>query len=382
MIKPQFRSNFSRNRIGFKGIHVDALVYRLVLAGVALSPVALAATMTVSWASVPLGVMVGGIVGLVAQYAFLRRDKPRRRGPVLLRRAALRCPATDLPTLDAQRLALSEARTAATDLRTDPKAPPTRTLAIARIQARILDSWKVTNISALPRDLTLALTLLERLLNTDPGEAGRIAQLFQRPDVVLGLRQEIDRIARTRATYDRAFAAFQATRVMQAADPAPRNLVIALQSLGTPDIDLWHRIVSEHDPADPAQREAALWCLEQSDCDSAIVATYLSRIAEGAQLESAFVAGDHAFLDRVRQIVENCNAGFYRHQGLGYVPAENASERLGSELEVLAALSGARRWPDPQCVFTEIDGRAPRPRPAWDLAHGRLIAPPDPADYL
>ncbi|WP_323767259.1 hypothetical protein [Antarctobacter sp.] len=361
---------------------MDALVYRLVLAAVALGPAAILIAVPVTSAILPVGMVIGGAGSVFALMTSLRGNSPRRRGPALLRRAALRRPEPDLPSLDDQRLAIANALVAAVDLRAEPDSPPTRATAVARILSRLLDSWNMTDIASLPKDVTLALTLLERCLNADPGEAGRIAQMFQRPDVVLGLRQEIDAIAKTRAAYDRAFAAFQATQVVQAADPAPRSLVEALQSLNTPDIDLWHRIVTDHDPEEPAQRDAALWCAAQPDCDKASVAAYLSRLADGAQLQNAYIEGDTAFLDQVRRIIANCNTGVYRHHGLVYVPAADAARRLTAELDALASLSDTARWPDPQCVFTVLEGHKPRPRPAWDLAKGRPVAAPNRSDYL
>lgn len=360
---------------------MDVLVYRVVHSGVALGPAAVLAAVPAASAFLPLGIILGGVGGLYALLSSFRREKPRRRGPALLRRSALRQPEPGLPTLDEQRLAIAHALVAAVDLRAEPEAPPTRATAVARILSRILDSWNATDIAALPRDLTLSLTLLEQCLNAAPGEAGRIAQLFQRPDVVLGLRQEIDAISKARAAYESAFAAFQATQKLQTT-AAPGTLTDALRQLNTPDIDLWHHIVTEHDPADPPQRQAALWCVAQPGCDHASVATYLSRLADGAQLQNAYIDGDTAFLDQVRGIIANCNAGIYRHRGLDYVPPADATSRLDAELDALASLSDSPRWPAPQCVFTVLEGREPRPRPAWDLSSGRLIAAPKRSDYL
>ncbi|MBT54749.1 MAG: hypothetical protein CMF72_15285 [Mameliella sp.] len=361
---------------------MDVPVYRLLLAGAALCPAALLAAAPVSSAFLPFGIVIGSAGGLLALLSSFRPGKPRRRGPALLRRAALRRAGSDLPTLHDQRLAIAKALEAAVDLRAEPDAPPTRETAIARILTRILDSWNASDIAALPRDLTLTLTLLKQCLKAPPGEAGRIAQLFQRPDVVLGLRQEIDMIAKARASYDQSLAAYQATRELQATAPAPGTLTQALRAMNAPDIDLWHRIVTEHDPTDLAQREAALWCATQPACDHASVAVYLARLADGAQLQNAYIDADSAFLEQVRGIIANCNVGIYRHRGLVYVPPADAVIRLKAKLDALASLSDSPRWPDPQCVFTVLEGRKPHPRPAWDLSSGRLVAAPNRSDYL
>lgn len=363
---------------------MDAFVYRLALTGVAIGPAFLAALLPAPAIGVPIALAIGGMGSLYALMTSLRgrKARPRPAGPVLLRRASLRRRDNTLPSTTDQRLALADALAAAVDLRAEPEAPPTRETAIARILGRILDSWKVTDLADLPPDLTIALTQLERLLKADPGEAGRIAQMFQRPDVVLSLRDEIEKIAEARATYDRAFAAFQATRLMYAASPKPGNLTEALQSLGTVDRDLWHRIVLEHDPTDPAQRSAALWCVSQPECDRATVAAYLSGLPEEAQLQNAEIDGDLGFLGQVRLIIDNCNAGIYRTQELAYTPDSGSAAALARELDGLAVLNREPRWPDPQCLFVLYEGRDPRPRPAWDIALGRLVAAPNRADYL
>lgn len=363
---------------------MDALVYRLALTGLAVGPAFLAALLPAPAIGVPIALAIGGMGSLYALMSSLRgrKARPRPVGPVLLRRASLRRRDNTLPSTTDQRLALADALAAAVDLRAEPEAPPTRETAIARILGRILDSWKVTDLAELPPNLTIALTQLERLLKADPGEAGRIAQMFQRPDVVLSLRDEIEKIAEARAAYDRAFDAFQATCRIFAASPQPGNLTEALQRLGTVDGDLWHRIVLEHDPTDPAQRSAALWCVTQPDCDRATVAAYLATLPDETQLQNAEIDGDLGFLGQVRRIIDNCNAGFYRRQELAFTPDSGSAAALARELDGLAVLNREPRWPDPQCLFVLYEGRDPRPRPAWDIALGRLVAAPNRADYL
>lgn len=363
---------------------MDAFVYRLGLAGVAIGPAFLATLLPASAIGVPIGLAIGGAGSLYALTTSLRgrKARPRPSGPVLLRRASLRRRSAKLPSTAEQRLALADTLAAAVDLRAEPEAPPTHETAIARILGRILDSWNVTDLAELSRDMTIALTQLERLLKAGPGEAGRIAQMFQRPDVVLKLREEIERIAEARAAYDRAFAAFQATALMFAASPRPRTLTEALRSLGTVDRDLWHRIVLDHDPTDPAQRSAALWCVTQPECDRATVAAFLARLPEEAQLQNAEIDGDLDFLAQVRCIIDNCNAGIYRTQELAHVPDRDSAPALVEELDGLAVLNREARWPDPQCILVPLEGRTPRPRPAWDIAQGGLVAAPHRADYL
>lgn len=363
---------------------MDAILYRLLLTGVAIGP-ALVFTLTpATTIGVPVGIALSAVGSAYAVVSSMRGRMPyvQRSGPALLRRGGLRRARKDLPPIKDQRNALADALSAAVECRAEPEAPPTRATAIARILSRMLTGWQVSDLNELPPDLTAALTLLERLLTSDPGEAGRLAQFFQRPDLVLGLRDETDRIARVRERYDRAFAAFEATRVMQAAYPAPRDLRQALESLGTPDTDLWHRIVMEHDPSDPAQRDAALWCVTQANCDRASVAAYFARLPDGAQLQNAALDGDEAFLQRIKYLISRCNASYYTVQEIAFTPPPDAANRLSQELDALAALTEEARWPDPQCVLRPMEGRAPRPRRTWDLTAGRLTAPPHRSDYL
>lgn len=363
---------------------MDALLYRVFLASLAIAPLLILALMPTVPVGIPIAFAVSAMgIGVFALRSVIRRHGSARRiGPALLRNGALRHMRRELPSPAAQRDALADVLAAAHDVRAEPEAPPTRATAVARILSRMLTGWKITDLDDLPDDLAAALTLLERLLNADPGEAGRLAQCFQRPDLVLGLRDEIDRIAYKRARHDHAFAAFEATRVMQAADPAPRDLLEALKFLGEADVDLWHRIVTEHDPFDPAQRAAALWCLSRPDCDRATVAAFFARLTDGAQLQTAARNGDRDFVETVRSLIARCNASYYTKQEIAFAPPPDAKMRLARELDALAELTGAPRLPDPQCAILALDGRAPRPRPAWDLVRGGLVEPPKRADYL
>ena len=363
---------------------MDIVAYRLLFASVAICPALLVALLPTNSFGIPLGIAVGVACGVYGLLMSLRPREAavRRKGPALLRASTLRRPPKDLPALSAQRLSLAESLSAAVELRAEPEAPPSRATAVARILARLMNTWNVTDVAMLPRDLTITLSLLERLLTTSPGEAGRIAQMFQRADVVLRLRDEIDRIARTREAYDRAFAAFQATRLMYAADPAPLSLTQALDALRTPDPDLWHHVVQTHDPSDHDQRDAAVWCIHQPACDRATVAAFLARLPDGAQLATAALDGDDAFLEEVHDLITRCNDGYYTRQDLAYRPPVDATKRLAQELDALATLMQDARWPDPQCVFQRLEGRTPRPRPAWDMTQGRVIRAPNRADYL
>ncbi len=346
----------------------------MLLTALALGPGLIAFALAFLFFGWPAALAILAACGLavVVLVPYLSRMRPKARAPALLRKTVLRNPPTDLPALDLQRGELNRALAAAMDPNAEFHAPPTRENSVARILSRVLDAWGIADTATLPPDKVVTLTLLRRLLTAPPGEAGRIAQMFQRPHVVLGLRDEIDRIAHAREEYDRAFAAYQATpRTRRRGTPA-KSLTDTLGPLETADIDLWHHIVCHHDPEDPAQRAAALWCVAQPACDRATVAAYLAQLPDGSQLQEAARNGDRPFLENIHNLIERCNAGYYSHQELNFLPSPRAEARLAAELDALADLTGEARWPDPKHIFVPLSGRAPRPRPVWERATGRI----------
>ncbi|WP_425072358.1 hypothetical protein [Sagittula sp. S175] len=292
----------------------------------------------------------------------------------------------DLPSETQQRATIVRAL-AAEDSALSLHSSLSREQATAWILRRCLTAWAQRDPGALTSQQMATAFLLTRLLTSSPGEAGRLAQFFRRPDAVLGLRDEVDVMARERAEWDRNQRLYLATQWLwtrQRHEQRMPSLVDALQALGPSDIDLWHRVVLEHDPNNPAQREAALWCLRQRGCDKATVAAYLAQIALDGRLVAAALGHKTAYLDAIRSIIENWNAGHYRTKELALDPPNalvEAAPRVTREMERVSRLIGAQ-WPLPNGAFVRYDGRPARVRRAWDLDTGLLRSDPERSDYF
>ena len=321
-----------------------------------------------------------------------RRDTARDEGfddppPALLRPGALRRAASDLPDHKSMLAYLSAALDPA-DAGAVSGMPETADRATALALAQILANWEAPTVHALSPARLGELYLFERLIRARADEAGALAQFFQRPDLVLDIRDQIGAIAARRRAFDAQQGAFEATLAAwktQARVPRPAALLMALQALDHPDSDLWHRVVLGHDPRDAAQREAALWCVRQPSCDRATVACYMAFLGADGHLEAAARRGDSLWLAGVLAVIEGWNAGRYADHDIGLVPSDAVTEAgpiLAAALDNLSEITGAPRWPDPRGMFTDYAGRSPRPRPAWCLRTGRLTAAPDPADYF
>lgn len=317
------------------------------------------------------------------------------RAPDLLRRSAHRRLPEDLPPPDERRARLAARLDppAETALPRPPELPglvvPDRPeTQLARILSSVAAHWGVEDPARLTDAQVLELHLFDRLLTGTPEEAGRLAQLFRNPDQALTLRDAIGALARYRSDFDEQLAALEATRnvwAAQAATPRPSALLQALRQLDGADPDLWHKVVTEHDPRDAGQAAAAQWCALRGDCDQATVAIYLAGLAAGGRLGAAARAGDERWLAGVRQVILQWNSGHYRRNEIALDPPEavrEAGKPFAAALERLAALTGRPRWEEPRGVFTDYSGRSPRPRTAWDLKTGRLRRAPDPGDYF
>ncbi|MDU8912948.1 hypothetical protein [Aestuariicoccus sp. MJ-SS9] len=265
--------------------------------------------------------------------------------------------------------------------------PETGPAAVARIIDRVVRQHGAQGLADLrPEDLA-AVHMLLRLLRAGPAEAGALAQNFRKPDAVLDLRDEAMTIARLRREFQAQEAAYAAAcrawkRQNAQAETGP---IGALHAVDQPDPDLWHKVVTEFDPAVAAQREAALWCVSQARCHQATVALFLSRVAGDSMLRAAAWRGDQAWLDGVLAVIEAWNAGAYSANDIGLDPVDAVAQdapAFAAELAALAQETGAPHWPMPQGAFCEYPGRPARPRDEWCLRTGRLLSPPRAAHYF
>lgn len=337
-------------------------------------------------------------IGVVTALGLSAAKLPRldRRGaaaaaPSLLTARAYRRLPRDLPAPATMRKELGVLLRAA-DGRRDPTAlhePETRAAVRSRVFGRILHTWRAETVEQLDDRQLQALWQLRELIAADPCRAGELAQRFRKPDVVLAIRDRVLEIDARRQRFERQRAAFRATRMAwkQTAPGKGHTLVDALRALTAPDPDLWHKVIAEHDLADPEQARAALWCARQPGCERASVALYLSRIAEADRITIALRNGETEWLGGLCSVIRGWNAGRYTGQALGFVrkdadEASRAASALSSQLDTLAEQTGQTRWPDPTDIFATSHGEAPRPRDNWDLRAGRMIAPPRLEHYI
>ena len=94
---------------------------------------------------------------------------------------------------------------------------------------------------------------------------------------------------------------------------------------------------------------------------------------------------DQKFVQGVRRVIDQWNYGFYDRQTFALDPVDCL---VGREDDFRLATTRASRargsyaWPMPKDLFRPYPGRAPDPRPAWDIAGRGLIAQPGIEDYV
>ncbi|PYG31158.1 hypothetical protein C8N36_105217 [Pelagimonas varians] len=361
-------------------------MYRILLTGMALGP-ALAAALPLSG----IAVAVSGLGSAYALMASMRLEPIRirkftsggRRAETLLQSDLSNAQKRKLPNQDFMLRELLRVMSVGREFQ-PPGAPPCRDNVIALTLRGLMLGWKTKDLTKLSELQRCELYLINTLLRSDPGEAGRIAQLFARPETMLDLRDEIDAIALRRTAFDRDYGAFVATRDLwtNGADTA-RPMIALLQGLGAADIDLWHHVVTRHDLSNPDQRRAAVWCLQQKDVNRSTVAAFFGRLAKEQALRTALAQGDTEFLTAVQGLIGAWNDSFYKLSELALSPAldvRTLKPLFEDELEYMQEHAGGGGWIAPHCLFVEYDGRAPRNRDLWDLHRSCLTQPPRQAD--
>ncbi|WP_299935695.1 hypothetical protein [uncultured Pelagimonas sp.] len=361
-------------------------MHRIVLTVLALGP-ALIAALPMSG----IAVAVGGLGSAYALVASLRPQPIRvsrvssgaTRATTLLRGPLPKSERSKLPGQTKMSRDLMRILASANDFQ-PPSVPLDRDTAIARTLMGFMQGWKTQNLASLTETQRAELYLINTMLRASPGEAGRLAQLFARPDTMLDLRDEIDLIALRRAAFDRDYNAFLATQTLWDSNAGPRPLRDTLISLQAEDVDLWHHVVVHHDLRDPDQRKAALWCLQQPACDRATLAAYFGRLTKEQFLRSSGAQADPAYLRAVQKLINDWNAGLYKEHEIALLPPDSVATLqpfFDIELNHLVEETGTI-WPNPHCIFVEFIGRPPRPRDHWELRTGQLSEPPRQQDYF
>lgn len=361
---------------------------RILLTGLALGP-ALVATFP------PSGIAMA-VVGIGSVYALMASLRPRpirirqftsrgKSAGILLQACLSNEQRRKLPSHSYILRELSQIMSVGREFQ-PPGSPPCRDTVIALTLRGFMLGWKTEDLTKLSEQQRCELYLINTLLRSDPGEAGRIAQLFARPETMLDLRDEIEEISQRRAAFDRDYNAFVATQDLWANKTDEKQSLIALvQGLRAPDMDLWHHVVVNHEMSDPDQRRAALWCLQQKDVNRSTVAAFFGRIANEQALRTALVQGDTEFLTSIQELIRTWNDSFYKLSELALDPALNVSTLkplLDRELEYIQENVDAGEWIAPHCLFVEYEGRAPRNRDQWDLRNSCLTRSPCQLDYF
>ncbi|KUF09460.1 hypothetical protein [Pseudoponticoccus marisrubri] len=331
------------------------------------------------------GLALGGLGALYALVTSIRvsraRGGPSRR--TLLRRKLPRHALDGLPTVEQMRAELTLAVTEPV-LPEDAVFPTRPERAVGQALSGVLARCAKPDPEALDEVSVRELYLFRQVLTAEPGEAGRLAQLFRRPELVLDVRQEIEAIAATREVFDRKHDAYLATQALwqqQMRGAEPGSLPAALRALSAPDPDLWHYVVGQGDLTDPDQRAAITWCLQEESCDRATVALYFYRVARDGVLDRALRQRDMETIRLVEAVIRRWNDRCRRRQEIA-LPAARGEAALSEALTRVAEATGRKRVADPHGAFLGFDGRPARPREFWNLTTGRLTAAPRLTDFV
>ena len=85
--------------------------------------------------------------------------------------------------------------------------PPTLDIAIAQVLHTLMTRWGARDPLRLTDGEAAILCLVDRLCRAEPDKAGKLAQNFRRPDVLLEMRARAQALAADRAAHDRSLAA-------------------------------------------------------------------------------------------------------------------------------------------------------------------------------
>ncbi|WP_146188623.1 hypothetical protein [Pseudoprimorskyibacter insulae] len=268
----------------------------------------------------------------------------------------------------------------------DQDAPISFDDALRRAVRRIMSAWEHSSPETATDSDILELFLFCRVMTTDAPEAGRLMQLFLKPELVLDMREHLLKVRLTHEMFERQRTQYEAARaVWQMRSDRAYKLKDSLERLAVPDPDLWHHIVTTHEPRFKDQRDAAFWCLMQSSCDQATIAAFFMRVVEDQLLVRALRVGDTDCSDAIREIAQRWNGGYYTNSEFD-LKMDNLAHVYQSGLadELSAAQRLFRQDPVdlPLRVFRDYMGRPPRDRSNWSLSRGTMMTPPREEDYV
>jgi hypothetical protein len=264
--------------------------------------------------------------------------------------------------------------------------PPSFDDALRHAVKRILNAWEMAGVEMASDDDILELYLYCRVMQANAPEAGRLAQLFLKPDQILDMRDHLQAIGRAYHRFVTQASQFESVECLwENRHSFEGGLIEHLEALKQPDADLLHHIVLTHEPRFKPQMEAADWCLKSANCDKATVAAYFVRVIEDQLLVRALRVGDIAAIQRMSDILHLWNDGFYTQSELRLDLKGMASvyERgLFEEFETAKRLFPGVDLAKPMRLFKDYKGRPPRCRRNWSLTRGRMTSPPREEDYF
>ena len=271
----------------------------------------------------------------------------------------------------------------------DPEGPTTKERVIANLLRSTMQQMRIPLVSHANRAQKVELHMLMQLLQATPQQAGDMARGFCNPEAVSKLHDLVQTAATIRQVFERQSALFesaQALWIMRRPGKA-QNLQSALQSYALTDPDLWHHVVTSCQMDDPAQNNAAHWCLAQPACDQGTAAAYLRRVVLSGHLEVLAARTKTHFgaahdVSRIVSVLRRWRCGYYKSNKIasGEISDDDiarfdmrfraATEKLGVDL------------PYPKGLFAPGGGLSAQARSNWCFRTGQMIAPPREADYF
>lgn len=380
------------------GFPLELSVERIALSAAAVSPGLFLSVvdtdvlwLSIGWTAAALPALLALVLTAVAVGLSCKVVPVDPSGSLgLTRRRALAQLMPELPSAEAQRADLRfylSQGLAQPDIFAGTPEPDTLTRAIGTAVAKLMAARGLADLETAPKAALAELYLFCTVMRSSPGEAGRLSAAFVNPYQVLTIRDHLMTLHATRLQFERQRDTFEATRAIWLMRNGVKGLRLrdSLERMAMPDPDLWHHIVLEHDAACPGQREAALWCVQQSACDRATVAAFLVNTALNGSLQRAARLGRTGFVRSVRRVIELWNAGWYCHHELALDPPdqiEQTRDTVVAALDTVARDMGGDPWPVPHGLFIRYEGRAVRRRDSWCLMTGTLLSPPKYEDYV
>lgn len=165
-------------------------------------------------------------------------------------------------------------------------------------------------------EVSLVHAFAEFLTSDDETHAKSIADTFSFGADQFAIRAKLSRLQDAWRVFEAKAVAF--ISAMEAFKRGPDNVHPILQTLHqmtTPDVVLWHDIVTNMGHLNPDRVNAIEWIFSRPECDQATVAGFLHVAIEFAMWEE-IQSYDNGQFDRLIAVINKWNAGFYQNCNL------------------------------------------------------------------